>query len=581
MLCVPMVFETWMIPLLTHGNSVGGLPDTSWLRLLRLVRLSRMMRLLKYCPELVTLLKGMGAAVRSVSSTLMLLVAFMYVFAIIFRQQAREIEPLDDYFGSMGLCFWTLLLQGTLLDNITAVLTVIKDESVVLAILFLLFMLLGNLTIMNMLIGVLCEVVSAVGQNEKEKRTVQYAKDSFMDALNDMDRDGSGTISQEEFVSFVNQPSVAPALDELGVDREGLLSFADEIFSAGADAQEEENAERERQLSSMLTPKPGKRTLRRSARVMLSFGHSLSFGEVLEHILTLRSSNTAMVKDIVDLRKFIRGNTKQTNEMMMHVVRMQQKLMVRLDEDQSLITPSGNVIQKQLRSPNLLPSYPGVIDPGDFNYGRLESVTHASPEDAQRLTSGALSPPRRRLVPTEIESNAFESTLKHGQITAATSDLNKHVQQQHSLCSISESEVVPEFSSSSSSFSPNQLSQRQPSEVAHPRPSSESEEHAACQNGSHSANWAPNDPASELHPSHLHPHLAPNDSASELHLRHLHPHLVALQAEVVAALDEQMDNISQIIRKEVLKVIEPFLLSIPIEVRLPDATEVASDVYRI
>merc|ERR1719240_1229050 len=117
-LCILMVLETWVLPSLVSDG--GGLPiDTSMLRLLRLLRLSRMMRLLRKCPELITLLKGMAAAVRSVGSTLVLLVCFMYVFAIIFRQQAKGNEALEDYFGSMGLCFWTLLLHGTLLDDIT------------------------------------------------------------------------------------------------------------------------------------------------------------------------------------------------------------------------------------------------------------------------------------------------------------------------------------------------------------------------------------------------------------------------------------------------------------------------------
>merc|ERR1712118_188041 len=135
-----------------------------------------MMRLLRKCPELLTLLKGMAAAVRTVFSTLLLLVIFMYIFAIIFRQQAKGNEALDPYFGSMGLCFWTLLLHGTLLDDITDALTDIKDDTPSLAAVFLVFVLIGNFTVLNMLIGVLCEVVSAVSASETEKIHVDFAK---------------------------------------------------------------------------------------------------------------------------------------------------------------------------------------------------------------------------------------------------------------------------------------------------------------------------------------------------------------------------------------------------------------------
>merc|ERR1719160_1641898 len=98
LLCVFAAFETWLLPSM---STRGGLPiETSMLRLLRLLRLSRMMRLLRKCPELLTLIKGMIAAVRSVFSTLVLLVGFMYVFAIIFRQQTKGNETLEDYFGT-------------------------------------------------------------------------------------------------------------------------------------------------------------------------------------------------------------------------------------------------------------------------------------------------------------------------------------------------------------------------------------------------------------------------------------------------------------------------------------------------
>lgn len=288
LLCTLMVFETWMLPAIqgSGDGDGGGLPiDTGMLRLLRLMRLSRMMRLLKKCPELITLLKGMAAAMRSVGSTLVLLVIFMYVFAIIFRQQTNGNEALEVYFGSMGLCFWTLLVQGTLLDGVGDILGDIKDDSPALLVVFLLFVLIGNFTILNMLIGVLCEVVSAVGQSEAEKMTVSYAKDSFLGVLAAMDSDGSGTISQEEFCLFVNHPLVAPALEQLGVDRDGLLSLQDVIFEGG----EEKGGGTDSQ----------------------PLAKTLGFGDILEHILTLRSSNVAVVKDIVDLRKFAGNNNKK------------------------------------------------------------------------------------------------------------------------------------------------------------------------------------------------------------------------------------------------------------------------------
>merc|ERR1719336_2760423 len=55
-------------------------------RILRLTRVARMVRLMRQVPELVILIKGIAMATRSVSATLALLLAIIYVFAVLFTQ---------------------------------------------------------------------------------------------------------------------------------------------------------------------------------------------------------------------------------------------------------------------------------------------------------------------------------------------------------------------------------------------------------------------------------------------------------------------------------------------------------------
>merc|ERR1719298_171380 len=120
-----MILETWIIPSMMSGSE--GVPiDISLLRLLRLLRLTRMARLMRSVPELVTLLKGMAAAVRSVSSVLVLLIIFTYIFAIIFKQQTEGDEELEVMFGMIPEAMWNLLMGGTLLDNITDILNLLR-----------------------------------------------------------------------------------------------------------------------------------------------------------------------------------------------------------------------------------------------------------------------------------------------------------------------------------------------------------------------------------------------------------------------------------------------------------------------
>jgi hypothetical protein len=54
---------------------------------------------------------------------------------------------------------------------------------------------------------------------------------------------------------------------------------------------------------------------------------SLPFGVILEHILALRSSNTALVGDVMDLQLFIKMSNDKTNEYLIKVTETQQQLL--------------------------------------------------------------------------------------------------------------------------------------------------------------------------------------------------------------------------------------------------------------
>merc|ERR1712216_101258 len=113
-------------------------------------------------PELLILVKGMMAAMRSVVFVLILLLILMYVFAIAFVQLLKGTDAGYMYFPLMWPAVYRLLITGTLLDDITLVTSNIGKDSMLAAALFIIFVALAALMVMNMLIGVLCEVVSAV-----------------------------------------------------------------------------------------------------------------------------------------------------------------------------------------------------------------------------------------------------------------------------------------------------------------------------------------------------------------------------------------------------------------------------------
>ena len=153
-----MVLETWVFTILILAAGGGGGGGNSGVmklaRLLRLSRMARMGKLLRVMPELLIMIKGMRAACRSVFFTLLLLVVIMYVFAIAFVQLSAETSVGDDYFSAVPESMFTLLMYGIFMDNVGLLANKASEDPVLLT-MFLGFILLGSLTIMNMLVGVL------------------------------------------------------------------------------------------------------------------------------------------------------------------------------------------------------------------------------------------------------------------------------------------------------------------------------------------------------------------------------------------------------------------------------------------
>merc|ERR1712154_590367 len=121
------------------------------------------------------LAKGLWIAMRSVLSTLIMLVAIIYIFAIIFVQLLSDTPAGVGNFENVPQAINSLFLNSALADQ-AGVLTPMLDQDVIAYILALLYFVIGSLTVMNMLIGALCEVVSVVAREQAEVTKVDAVK---------------------------------------------------------------------------------------------------------------------------------------------------------------------------------------------------------------------------------------------------------------------------------------------------------------------------------------------------------------------------------------------------------------------
>lgn len=253
-----MVLETWIFPVFGIG---GALSQLSVLRLLRLLRISRMARLMKKVPELMIIIKGLIASFRSVGCTAILQVLILYVWSILFVSEYHEKaesnpcflglgtckpsheitedeEEIASYFGTMGKSMFSLFIYGTVLDDVTACTDAIRGtDNMFMLSLFIVFILISSFTILNMLIGILCEVVSATAESEKTKAVETCAKDAITTLFTKLDVDGSGTITQDEFMHMRDDETVRQALEEMDIYETHFQRYCELLFQ-GKKAQQ-------------------------------------------------------------------------------------------------------------------------------------------------------------------------------------------------------------------------------------------------------------------------------------------------------------------------------------------------------
>jgi len=279
LLVAMMVLETWILTLIyalvMGGENSSGLGNASVLRLVRLLRLTRMARLAKLLqamPELMTIIKGMFVAARTVFFMLCLVTCTVYVFAIGFRQITEGSEIGDEYFSSVPHSMSSLLL-GANLPDVQEFVERVSKHNLLFGFILMIFICLVTLTLFNMLIGVLVEVVTVTAAVEKEHMTITYVKDMMEKAFvsADIGTLSDHTIHLHDFAKLLAHPDAHTALTSVGVDVIGLLDFADFIFS----------------------------------------GESLTFSDFVEVVLRLRGTNKATVKDVVDLRLFLTAEIQQ------------------------------------------------------------------------------------------------------------------------------------------------------------------------------------------------------------------------------------------------------------------------------
>lgn len=336
-----MVLETWVLAIIAAimgGGGGGILSKFSALRLLRLLRLTRMARLMTFFPELLTLVKGMLTATKAVFWVLLFLLLCMYVFAIVFTSQLGDSNAPEhkfsvwaddptaqELFGSLGDSMMSLFTRGMLADNLAQTLIAIKDHggdlvdpacmddaaaagyegsfdgycsreggSLMLNWAFIIFMIISAFCLLNMLIGVLCEVIQDSAEKENESTQINELRHHMAEAFDHIDTSKDGLISTGEWDKMKLEKTVRASMASLGVEEqhmeERLDQMKESLFGGFCDEGYDADCALKKQREG------------------------LTFDEFIEKVVEIRPDMPASAIDIEILRVRVEREEKGVNE---------------------------------------------------------------------------------------------------------------------------------------------------------------------------------------------------------------------------------------------------------------------------
>eukprot|EP00928_Gymnodinium_smaydae_P029819 TRINITY_DN22351_c0_g6_i1.p1 TRINITY_DN22351_c0_g6~~TRINITY_DN22351_c0_g6_i1.p1 ORF type:complete len:642 (+),score=87.52 TRINITY_DN22351_c0_g6_i1:97-2022(+) len=293
-LVLTMIWETWvevLLYLLTQkqvaegpqGSNVRSITVLRVFRVFRLLRVARLARVFQAVPELLILAKGVKAAMRGMVVTLSTLLLVIYILAIVFTQLLSHTEIAEGHFSTVPESINFMLMSVLCGFDADFMGSLLKYGWPYYA-LWLLYVLVGQLVLLNMLIGILCEVVSGTAEAEKEVAALLDLKRE----VERLDADGSDSVDKEESNEILQNPCVMKKLDDLGVDVSAFVEFAQFVFDECPE---------------------------------------MSRSDFIEMLVQFRGTKTATVKDIVDLRKYVAMEVNHLEDVFSQATKAQQKFL--------------------------------------------------------------------------------------------------------------------------------------------------------------------------------------------------------------------------------------------------------------
>jgi hypothetical protein len=155
----------------------------------------------------------------------------------------------------------------------------------------MMYMVISAFVTLNMLIGILCEVATAVQETEKEKLLVHFVKKRLSKVAEDLTEDqitpsdsqtftrdpgAIGKITKESFIALMSDPRIVLSLEDLNIPKSHMACLADTLF-------EEEDFDADTHTRT-----------------------TVDWAQFLSTMICMRPNNSISVANVMELRKFMR-----------------------------------------------------------------------------------------------------------------------------------------------------------------------------------------------------------------------------------------------------------------------------------
>merc|ERR1712232_1448164 len=198
----------------------------SWL--CRIARLARVIHLFRFFPEILVLLRSLKIAARAVLMTVSLLVCCVYLMAVTIRLVVKDNGWPEQKWSSVLDTFLLLFIYG-LFPDFSHLFKEITSTSYILALVCFVCTVTLSLLFMNMLVGVLVEVVKGGCVAEKERADHGSLWNTLLPMVQHFGYD-CNRLTFQHCMRLIDTKSFHNCSRDLGIDIHNIDRFVNMLF---------------------------------------------------------------------------------------------------------------------------------------------------------------------------------------------------------------------------------------------------------------------------------------------------------------------------------------------------------------